>query len=81
MTSPLPPFDSVPMCAACGLARHIGGTCGVPPSPPFPADFASTRYRKDHEERLRHHNPHLEITCPRCGYRWNEATVTNLETP
>ena len=70
MISPIPPFGFFELCAACGLARRIGGSGGVPPSPPFPVTFRNIFTEA----------PYLEITCPRCGYKWREATVSDVET-
>ena len=81
MTPPLPPFNSIGSCAACGLARRIGGSSGVPPSPPFPVRFKSIQVADPASLGIRHAEAHLEITCPRCGYTWREATVSDVETP
>ena len=81
MTSPLPPFGFFELCAACGLPRHIGGSCGVPPSPPFPVAFKSVKVAYAASPGIFHREAYLEITCPRCGYTWREATVSNVEGP
>ena len=81
MISPIPPFGFFELCAACGLPRHIGGSCGVPPSPPFPVRFSHVVLEDSATFGIFHTEPCLEITCPRCGYKWREATVSNVEGP
>jgi len=79
VTSPLPPFGSVEKCPACGNPRRIDDGHGVSVYAPFSVKFRSVAIPDSMSLHTYHAEGSLQITCPGCGYFWQEATVTPPE--